>query len=90
MEKKKIELNAPVAISGITIVPVTETSMQVRQKDGKASYFGFKRPVYVLVLSPEAPARAFQVTGEETTVELIASEYPELKDALEKLKKFEK
>lgn len=85
MEKQTIELDTPMVVSGIKVVAVTETFMHVAQCCGKGSFMGYKRPLYIMVVMPQLAVRAFEINGEETTIERITAEHPCLKDPLAKL-----
>jgi hypothetical protein len=83
MEKKKIALAGPVNISGLTIFLVEQTAVYVWQKGRASSFFGFKKPLYILVSYPEMPTRAFTVAGDEISLDRISLKYPELKSRFE-------
>ena len=87
MEKKQIAVGKPVAVSGLTIVPVTETATYYWLKDGSYSFFGLKKPLYILSSVPGKPLEVFEINGEQTNIDKIISVYPELKDELCKFQK---
>ena len=81
MEKKEIEVGHPVAVAGITLIPVTMTSLNYQHGKGRFSVFGGKRPVGIIVVSPPVK-RAFRVTGEEVPLDQFMQEVPEIKEIL--------
>ncbi len=85
MEKKKVAIETPVAIAGLTIIPVTRTSIYSWQNVSGISFLGLKKPLYVLILDRQLTVKAFTITGEEIPQEKIASDYPELKDELKRV-----
>lgn len=86
MEKKTIELDVPIILSGITVVAITETAMQVLQSGRRESFLGLKKPLYIMIVLPGSSVRAFEINGKETTVERITDEHPELKNTILGLK----
>ncbi len=78
-------IEAPVIVSGLSIMPVTQTLIFSRQNKVGISFFGFKRPLYVLIGNRELPIKAFTITGEAVSTEEIISDYPELKEALKRI-----
>ena len=82
MEKEKVELENPVAVAGITLVPVTKVSLNYWSNRGGLSCFGVKQPVGVVVVSPSAK-RAFRITGEEISLDQLIAEIPGIKEVLE-------
>jgi len=81
MEKKEVVIENPVTVAGITLVPVTQFSLN--QWHGKHSrlYFGMKEPVGVVVVSPSTK-RVFRITGEEISLEELITEAPGIKEVL--------
>ena len=82
MEKEKVELENPVAVAGITVVPVTKVSLNYWSNRGGLSCFGVKQSVGVIVVSPSAK-RAFRITGEEISLDPLIAEIPGIKEVLE-------
>ena len=85
MEKKQVAIENPVTISGSKITPVIQISLHCWQNKGRISFFGFKKPLYVLISQPGSPLKAFAVNGEAVSLESISLEYSELRDILEKM-----
>lgn len=75
MEKEEVTVGNPVAIDGLTLVPVVRVSLNSWHADGSTSFFGVKQPVAVIVLSMTA-RRAFRITGEEVTIDQLVQEFP--------------
>ena len=85
MEKKQVAIGDPVSVGGATIIPVTQTWSHSWQDQQRSTFFGLKKPLYVLVLSAELPVRAFGIDGIEIDVKAIRDEYPELQPALSRI-----
>lgn len=82
MEKKEIRIDNPVAVAGITLIPVTKVSLNYWSGNGGISFFGVKQPASVVVVSPSAK-RAFRITGEEVSLDQLIQEVPGIKEILE-------
>ena len=82
MEKEKIEFENPVAVAGMTLIPVTRVSLNYWNNRGGLSFFGVKQPIGMVVVSPSAK-RAFRITGEEISLDQIIAEIPGIKKVLE-------
>ena len=85
MEKKQIALGEPVRISGVTVIPVTQTQVFSWPFNCGANYFCLKKPLYVLVSTAGSTLRAFNMDGTETTLEAIREKHPELQSAFDSL-----
>jgi hypothetical protein len=85
MEKKYINIEEPVPAAGLTIRPVTQTILYGRQIKGRLTFFGLKKPLYILVIDPISAVRALTLTGEAISLEEIISAHPELKEEIEKI-----
>ena len=85
MEKKQVTIESPVTVAGLTITPVTGTSIYGWRNKKGLSFFGFKKPIYVLVSDQRSPVKVFAITGGETSVEQIVSEHPELRDKIKRV-----
>ena len=81
MEKKEIEIGNPVAVAGVTLIPITKLSLNYWHSNVGASFFGIKQPVSVVVVSPPEK-RAFRITGEEVPLDQVIQEVPALQDIL--------
>lgn len=84
MEKEEISIEAPVAVAGLTLIPVVKTSLNCWHRKGWFSFFGTKQPVSVVVVSPQA-RRAFRIDGEEIPLDQLMKEVPGLKETLERI-----
>lgn len=82
MEKKEVVIENPVAVAGITLVPVTKLSLNYWHGKHGFSCFSVKQPVGVVVVSPSAK-RAFRITGEEISLDQLITEAPGIKEVLE-------
>ena len=82
MEEKEVAIGNPVAVAGVTIIPVaTVLRNQWHGKRGVSSW-GSIQPVSIIVLTPTA-RRAFSITGEELSLEQLIQEVPEVKEVLD-------
>jgi len=81
MEKKEVKVGNPVTIAGVTLIPVVEVLLNGWHGKGGISFYGIKRPVGVVVLSPGVK-KAFRVTGEEVPLDQLQQEVPSVKEIL--------
>ena len=81
MEKEEIRIEAPVAVAGVTLVPIVKASLNHWHGKGRLSFFGTKQPVSVVIVSPQAK-RAFRIDGEEISLDELAKEVPGLEEVL--------
>jgi len=81
MEKKEVVIENPVVVAGITLVPVTQFSLNYYYGKHRLSCFGMKQPVGVVVVSPSTK-RVFRITGEEISLEELITEAPGIKEVL--------
>jgi len=84
MEKKEVEIDNPVAVAGVTLIPVVKVSLNGQPGNGMISFFGVKQPISVVVVSPSAK-RAFSLNGEELPLDQLVEEVPGMKEILEEL-----
>ena len=82
MEKKEIAIGNPVAIAGITLIPITEVSLNYWQRKGGTSFFGVKQAVSIVVIS-SLEKKAFKVSGEEVSLDELRREVPEIQELLD-------
>ena len=82
MEKKEVTIGNPVSVSGLTLIPVVQVSLNYWHGSRGTSCFGIKRPFAVVVVSPSAK-RAFRISGEEISIDQLLQETPEIKEMLE-------
>ena len=83
MEKKEVAIESPVSVDGVTLIPVVQVLQGFWQKENNASFFGVKRPVAVVVVTPSAK-KAFRMTGEEVSIDQLVKEFPIIKEVLDK------
>jgi len=81
MEKKKITVDEPVSVAGLTIVTVNQISINLGARGPGAAVMAFKRPLAIVVFSP-LKKRAFRITGEEVSLEELIQQIPDLKKLL--------
>lgn len=84
MEKKEVGLGIPVAVAGVTLIPVTEVLLNYWHGNGGISFFGVKQPIGVVVVS-QSTKRAFRVSGEEVPLDQLIQEAPAVKEILERI-----
>ncbi len=82
MEKKKIDTDVPITIAGITLIPVTEAILNCWPVTKGISFFGIKRPLGVIMISPSG-RKAFRTSGEEIPLEQFIQEVPGIKEVLD-------
>ena len=72
MEKKgkKVTVENPVFIAGITIIPVVTMSLYYQHIDGLISIIGIKQPVGLIVITATSK-KAFKITGGEIPIEQL-------------------
>ncbi len=80
----KVAIGPTVTIGGIRLVPIVKTWLGHWQTSDSVSFLGLMAPIDVIVVRPGAMT-AFTMSGEGTTLEGLAEEYPELRPALEGL-----
>ena len=78
MEKKEVAIGNTIAIAGITLIPITEVSLNYWQGKGGISFFGVKQPVSIVVLS-SSEKKAFKVSGAEVSLDELRQEVPKIK-----------
>ncbi len=84
MEKRRIEIEPPVAVSGRTVLLITATSVHGRRDKAGLSFSGFKQPLYILIKGPGLPAKFYNPEGIEVNPDRIISEHPALREKLAK------
>lgn len=84
MEKKEVEIGSPVAVRGVTLIPVTKVSLNSWRRKGSISSFGIKQPVSIVVVSP-SEKRAFRITGEEVPLDQLIKEVPAIKELIRQI-----
>ena len=84
MEAKEVIIEKPVAVAGVTVIPIVKVTLNRRHGNRSISYFGNKQPIGVVVISPSAK-RAFRTTGEEVPLDELIQEAPGIKELLEEI-----
>jgi hypothetical protein len=84
MEKKQVGLETAVNVSGRTLVVVAQTSIYTWQNNNYPVFFGFKKPLYLLVQEMAGKTTFFDMDGKEVMREVILTRYPDLKYCLSK------
>lgn len=84
MEKATVVIENPVALAGLTLVPVVRVVTHYWQAKGGRSWLSVKQPVAVILVSPAA-RRVLRVTGEEISVDELIREAPDIKEMLAKI-----
>jgi uncharacterized spore protein YtfJ len=79
MEEIEIVIDTPVIAGGFTLIPVTQISKNYRGVGEGTAFLITRRPVAVIVVSPNTK-KAFRITGEESSLEDLLNEYHVLKD----------
>ena len=84
MEKNKVIVENPVTVAGVTLVPVTRVLSHHWCREHIFSCFDIKQPVGVVVVSPSAK-KAFRITGEEIPLDQLITEFPGIKEVVERI-----
>ena len=84
MEEKGLEIDNPVAVAGVTIIPVAKVSLNYWHGDSGISFFGVKQPIDVVVIS-SSEKRAFRITGEEVSLDQLIQEVPGIEETVERI-----
>ena len=82
MEKEELEVGSPVAVAGITLIPIARVSLNCWRVKDNLSFFGAKQPVGVVAIFGLA-RKAFRITGEEVPLEQLIKEVPGIKVTLD-------
>ena len=82
MEKAEIRIEAPLAVAGVTLVPIVKAWLNCWHSKGRLAFFGIKQPVSVVVVSPQAK-RAFRTNGEAVSLDQLTKEVPGIEETLE-------
>jgi len=84
MEKKELKAEQPVAVAGLTLVPVVRVSLNSWQENGLTTFYGSKQPVSIVIIS-SSTEKAFNMNGEEISLERLAGKVAEIRRLLEVL-----
>jgi uncharacterized spore protein YtfJ len=82
MEKEETIIDSPVAVGGVTLIPIAKISLDYESINRAGFFFGMKWPVAIVVISVSGK-RAFRMTGEEVSVQELVQELPGVKETLE-------
>ena len=77
-------VESPLAVAGLTLVPVVRVSLNYWRGKAGVSCYGTKQPVGVVVVSP-TDKRAFRIGGEEVPLTQFIQEVPEIRGLLGKI-----
>lgn len=69
--------------NGVILIPVTKVSLNCQRIGNSISYFGTKQPYTVVVIS-KATSRAFNITGEEVSLDQFVQDVPGIKELVER------
>ena len=83
MEKKRVTISSPVTIDGTTLILITKLSLKCQPSGSNIFFSGIKQPVGIVVASPSTK-KAFEITGEEISLNQLIQEIPSLAGMLGK------
>ena len=81
MEKEELVIGKPVAVAGVTLIPVARVSLNYWRRKSSFSYYGVKQLSMVVVVSP-LMTKALSVTGEEIPLDRVIREVPGIEEVL--------
>jgi hypothetical protein len=82
MEKQKVAIGKPVAVRGVTLVPLEKVSLNYWRSMPRGVWsVAIKQPLAVVVVSPPV-RRAFRITGEEIPLDQLILEAPGIEEVL--------
>ena len=84
MGKKEVVVEDIVTIAGVTLIPVADITIKYWHGDGKFMLLGIKRPTFVVLVTPSF-RKAFRISGEEISLDLLMHEVPAIVGTLERL-----
>ena len=79
---KSISAGQIITVGEVTLIPIVETSLKSRRFKRGFICLGVKKPVAVVVASPQKNY-ALSMTGEEVPVEHYAEQFPEIRELLQ-------
>jgi len=82
MEKERVTIGDPVAIAGTILIPVVKLSSKCQLACGGIFFSGVKQPVSIVAAS-SAVKKAFDITGDEISLDQLMQEAPGLAEILE-------
>jgi hypothetical protein len=83
MEKRKVVIAGPMAITGISLILVIKFSINCQPAGSNIFFSGIKQPVSLVVSSPR-DNKAFNIEGDEIPLGRLLQEAPDLAWILEK------
>ena len=82
MEKKEVTIVNRIAVAGVTLIPVSNLTINCWHGKRGVAFYGSKQPDSIIVVTPTV-RKAFRITGEEITFEQLAREIPEITEITE-------
>ena len=82
MEKEEVTIGNPIAVDGVTLIPIVRVSLNSQYCKSGISLFSVKQPIALVVISVSART-AFRITGEEVSIDQLIQEFPDIKGMLE-------
>jgi uncharacterized spore protein YtfJ len=84
MEKEEIRIEAPVTTAELILIPVVKDSLNYWSGKNRLAFIATREPLDLIIISKNEK-RAFQMNGEEVSLEQLFGEVPGLKEKLEAL-----
>lgn len=84
MEAKKLILEKPLIVQGITLLPVSEISSYSRQSSWGIYLYCIKKPLAIVMISAHRKA-AYAATGEDYPLQKLMQQLPPLERLLEQM-----
>ena len=84
MEEREVRIGNPVAVAGVTLIPLVEISHNYWRHGSSLSTFVTKQPVSLVVVSPSTK-KALKISGEEVPLEQLIHEVPAISEILERI-----
>ncbi|MFP3974955.1 MAG: GerW family sporulation protein [Chloroflexota bacterium] len=82
MEKEEINAGPPITAGDVTVIPVIKTSIGCHGAGKGISASGLKRPTALVVVSSSG-TKAFDISGEETSLDELIEAVPQLREMLQ-------
>jgi hypothetical protein len=82
MEKKKVTIAGPIAVAGISVIPIIKVSVNCQPAGSSIIFSGVKQPISLVITSPSAQ-KAFDINGDEVQIGSLIQEVPDLAGVLE-------
>ena len=84
MEKKEITIEGPLKVGDITVIAVAETLLSYGSGNSGAVFSAAKKPLYIVMISG-SEKRAFDVAGQEMSLDRIIALAPAIGPILDEL-----